>query len=584
MTTKQHLTHLESTGLLRVAQTHPEVEYLFRHVLIQDAAYRSLLRENRKKLHLKIGETIERTYSDQVTSSELAPVLADHFDKAGDEPRALKYFTLAGDADAAIYANAEAVEHYTQALEIARRIETSNEKLTHLYTSLGRALELGSQFDRALATYKDMERLAKERNDDPLKLGSLIAQVTLYGTPTPLHDPDRGKALGQQAITLARDLGNQSAEAKLLWILSNTCLWTSNIPQAIDYGERSLTLARQLNLREQMAYTLKDLAFNCYATIGYLDQAQPAVREASNLWRELGNLPMLTDSLAAACYCCLHTGEYDQALAFSEEAFQLSQSIGSLWGQSNSVLGVGRAYWERGQPDQAVAVMEEGLRLSELSGFYVPQILTRADLAMIYGGLGATEPGLEIAHRALALAEAQIPVFRPYALGVLAQLLLLNGDLAEAEAVINQGIKDPNREVWLAYSLSFHLANCELPLKQGNYERAITATNTFLTDFRQFRAHIPKVLYFQGQALLGLGRDNPARDRLRKARTEAEAIDARWMLWQILAALSQIEPDPTIAQQLRQQTGQIIETIAHHTPAELRDSFLNRPEVQTVMA
>ena len=43
MTTQQHLTQLESTGLLRLAQTHPELEYLFRHALVQDAAYESLL-------------------------------------------------------------------------------------------------------------------------------------------------------------------------------------------------------------------------------------------------------------------------------------------------------------------------------------------------------------------------------------------------------------------------------------------------------------------------------------------------------------------------------------------------------------
>jgi predicted ATPase len=42
MTTTQDLTHLESTGLIRLAQTHPELEYLFRHTLVQDAAYESL--------------------------------------------------------------------------------------------------------------------------------------------------------------------------------------------------------------------------------------------------------------------------------------------------------------------------------------------------------------------------------------------------------------------------------------------------------------------------------------------------------------------------------------------------------------
>ena len=109
---KKHLTHLEAVGLIRLVKTHPELEFMFRHALIQEAAYNSLLLEDRKKLHRQVGEAIEQTYPDQVASRELAPVLADHFAKAEDDQRALKYFTMAGDANAAVYANAEAVENF----------------------------------------------------------------------------------------------------------------------------------------------------------------------------------------------------------------------------------------------------------------------------------------------------------------------------------------------------------------------------------------------------------------------------------------------------------------------------------------
>ncbi|MCP4363424.1 MAG: AAA family ATPase [Chloroflexi bacterium] len=583
-----YLNALERLDLTPLEAPEPELSYIFKHIITQEVAYNLMAFAQRRQLHRAVAKWLEQIYADNL--GPFYPLLAYHWQLALDEQdlnpeiasKAIDYLAKAGEQALNNFAN-EAVEHYTHALEIARRIETNSEELAYLYTNLGRALELNSQFGRALATYKEMEKLAQERNDRPLKLGSLIAQVTLYGTPTPLHDPNRGKALGQQALTLAHDLGNQAAEAKLLWILSNTCVWTSNMSQAIDYGERSLALARQLNLREQMAYTLKDLGFNCYVTMGHLDQARPALREASDLWRELGNLPMLTDSLAAASYSCVHTGEYDEAVAFSEESFQLSQSIGNLWGQSSSRLGVGSAYWERGQPDRALAVMEEGIRLSELSGFYVPQILTQADLATIYGGLGTIEPGLETAHRALAIAEAQMPLFRPYVLGILAQLQLLNGNLAEAEVAVDQGIKDPNREAWPVYFMSVHLANCELVLRQGDYERAITVTDTFLTDWRQFGTYIPKVLYFQSQALLGLGHDNAARDRLREARAEAEAMNARRPLWPILFALSQLEADPTEAERLRQQAREIIEYIADHAPTDLRVSFLALPDVREVL-
>ena len=95
MTVISQLNKLESSGLIRLAQTEPELEYLFRHALVQDAAYESLLLADRKRLHRIAGESLEQLYPDRL--DELAPILGHHFALAGDAQRALKYFTLAGD-------------------------------------------------------------------------------------------------------------------------------------------------------------------------------------------------------------------------------------------------------------------------------------------------------------------------------------------------------------------------------------------------------------------------------------------------------------------------------------------------------
>src|SRR5262245_60270136 len=135
-----HLTTLESTGLIRPVMIEPELEYLFRHTLVQEAAYGSLLKTDRRSLHRQVGHCLEQLYPDHLT--ELAPVLAHHFVEAGDDGRALDYFTRAGEAAARVYANAEAVTHYTRALELARRnaaIPVS--QLSSLYLRRGRVLE-----------------------------------------------------------------------------------------------------------------------------------------------------------------------------------------------------------------------------------------------------------------------------------------------------------------------------------------------------------------------------------------------------------------------------------------------------------
>ena len=95
MSLPQELATLESSGLILLATLYPEVEYLFRHALIQEAAYQSLVRANRRMLHQMVGESLESAYPARLDSAELAPVLARHFAEAGDPARALHYYALA---------------------------------------------------------------------------------------------------------------------------------------------------------------------------------------------------------------------------------------------------------------------------------------------------------------------------------------------------------------------------------------------------------------------------------------------------------------------------------------------------------
>ena len=92
--TDLQLDTLEARGLVRPAAYEPELEYLFRHVLVQDAAYESLLKQQRRELHLLVGEAIERLYPER--GAEMAGVLAMHFEQAGDTERALAHYVIEG--------------------------------------------------------------------------------------------------------------------------------------------------------------------------------------------------------------------------------------------------------------------------------------------------------------------------------------------------------------------------------------------------------------------------------------------------------------------------------------------------------
>jgi predicted ATPase len=91
----RQLLTLQRAELIREAARIPELEYIFRHSLTQEAAYSTILLRQRREFHRQVGEAIENLFPDRL--DEFAPMLAHHFGEANDS-RAVRYESLAGDA------------------------------------------------------------------------------------------------------------------------------------------------------------------------------------------------------------------------------------------------------------------------------------------------------------------------------------------------------------------------------------------------------------------------------------------------------------------------------------------------------
>ena len=351
------LNTLENSGLIRLISAQPSVDYSFRHTLIQEAAYRSLTKFDRTDLHRVVGESIEQLYPDRVDSPELAPRLALHFDLGQDHQRAIKYYTLSGDAAYDSFANQEAINYYTRAIELAAQMEISNFQLMHLTTRRGRARELIGHYEQALKDYRELEAAARQRGDRSLELHAMILQATVLSAPTAVRNHEQGEVTTNRALIIARELNDRAAEAKILWNLLLLHRHSGDLKQGAAYGEQAAALAREHNLSEQLAYTLNDLQ-PMYMMSGQLDVGIAKLHEAQKIWHEIQNLPMLADSLSTEAFMNFYGGHYDRALQVSAEAQALSERIGNLWNQSYSRYIVGYIYLDRGEIDQAIEIMQ----------------------------------------------------------------------------------------------------------------------------------------------------------------------------------------------------------------------------------
>ncbi|HUP81593.1 MAG TPA: tetratricopeptide repeat protein, partial [Pirellula sp.] len=205
-----HIQYLREASLIEPARD----EYMFRHVLIQEAAYDSILLKKRVELHHQIGEALEELNEDRI--EEFAPLLAYHFYAAQDS-HSLKYDLLAGEKAARLYANAEAATHFRRALEVAKRNGSDHHQLIQLYTQLGSVLELSGRYEQALENYEEMRAFGREQGENPTELSALMAKATIYSTYTPSHDPALSERTLIEALELSRKMGDRATQAKLNW-------------------------------------------------------------------------------------------------------------------------------------------------------------------------------------------------------------------------------------------------------------------------------------------------------------------------------------------------------------------------------
>ncbi len=113
MTARAELSTLEASGLVQIAAMEPELEYLFRHALVQDAAYSSLLKQDRRTLHRLAAETLLALYPER--ARELAGVIAMHYELAGDAAAAAEHLVVAGEHALERFANKDAVAFFDRA-------------------------------------------------------------------------------------------------------------------------------------------------------------------------------------------------------------------------------------------------------------------------------------------------------------------------------------------------------------------------------------------------------------------------------------------------------------------------------------
>jgi class 3 adenylate cyclase len=399
------LGQLSEAELVFCRGAAPHASYLFKHALVQDAAYSSLLRGRRQELHARVAAALEEHFSDLIQRQP--ELLAHHLTAAGDTERAVYQWLEAGRSAAARFAHLEAIRH----------------------------------FERGLAA---LVTLPEGPPRDGLEIELQLARGPSLFTAKGFEAADAA-----QAYTRARELAEQRGDARQLFMAVNG-LWQS------ANGAGKILDCRRLSNRLQQLITDdadEDLRLQAHhgAWATYLFSGEPVAArqhceagrrlydpERHHLHRQLygGHDPgSCAGYFGAQVYWLL--GFPDQGLVLGREALALAEGIAHPFSFAIALLYNSMVHLDRGEPDLALQRLDaaEALAADQRLGFVVvPQLIRGAALT----AQGAFEEAVACLHEGLARPGATRS--RCYGLARLAEALTRQAEHGAALAAARDGL------------------------------------------------------------------------------------------------------------------------------------------------
>jgi adenylate cyclase len=368
-------------------QPAADARYGFRHSIIRDAVYNSLLKKEAKKKHLAVATALESVYKDNL--AEYYDALAEHFEKGGELSRAIEYMEKAADHKKELYLNTAAIALYQK---ILRSLDESRTKeRASVYEKMGEVYSLVGDYQSALHAYHEVGTI--KTGESVLKIKSHIAVAGVFKNMGMI---DKALASLEKASRVLRAEKTLSADEKGLQkvhILILEC-WLTRVKGRIAEAERKgLEAISMINARpatgnyERLKKALADAYYNLaivYCVKGDFEKAIDLCEDTLMIAEELGDRRG-----KASVYNILGTvyrsqGKYNEAIEAFEMKLKTSAELGDKSGIGIAYSNLGNVYQNRGEYARAIEYFEKHLDICNEVGDKSGVGLAQNNLGIIY--------------------------------------------------------------------------------------------------------------------------------------------------------------------------------------------------------
>ena len=472
-------------GLIQEHRFFPDIEYTFKHAIVQEVAYQSLLAPRRRELHGQIGRAMEQMWHDRI--DEYLPLIAYHFSRSNDGEKAFTYSMRAGDRAERLYARAEATTHYLGALATARTLpdpKRARQAQVDAIVRLAAVAHTREHMERDAQNLEQAQAMAEALEDGRRLAQALYRRGRLHYARGAFGD---ALECAQRSIVLADELGDESLAAPAVNLVARVH-W-----QQGDYGKAAQLLARSTEQMRRLGDAAEEATAAGFAgwTLAFLGEVDSSLTYTERGLRLAHDLQNPFSEAAAYFYrgaAFDQRGAWTDALAEYAAARRVAHEAGDIFREYLVMCQEGRALAMAGDLERACATLNEAIALAERLGTTFVLAWPKAYLAQCLLEKGDMETARLLAEEALQRAQkagdkyGQFMAYRALAGAFAAQR---SPDHGQAEEAIRQSIR-LQHEMGIKPELGrTYLQYAELSRRKGEFAQARAYLNVAIDVFRQ---------------------------------------------------------------------------------------------------
>ncbi len=345
-----------------------DTEYTFRHILMSDAIYGTMLRKDRSVLHGQVADSIEQLYADRL--EEQVEVLANHYRWSPRLDRALHYLILAGQKAARNHVNLQARQHFDVALELLPVVTHTAYQAYQVHSGMGDARLFSGDYAEARADYEHaLETLSQEEAGTCVEEHSSL-QRKIARTFERQGDYDQAVAHLSMAQNVLDGLPTAfPVERAQVW---NDLAWIyfrrGNFPEADKLLNKALSLVKSSDAYDVIASIYNRLGGVAYNQ-GNWEGAATFLRRSIAIRESIRDLANLATSFNNLGLLEIEMGHFDSALENLTRSYELKTRLGQAEGVAMALNNLGWLRIQRGELDEARQVLQQALDLSQQIGY-----------------------------------------------------------------------------------------------------------------------------------------------------------------------------------------------------------------------